>query len=411
MRFTSGISDAANAREAAEAACQQVRGQLGTGSCDLVCLFASAIYRTSWPSLLACVREQLKPNVLIGCSGSGIIGGGRELEWVPAISVVAAHLPDVRLFPFVVAPDELDLSTPGGFWVDKIGASPDARPFFVLLADPYTGQPTKLIPELNATYRQRPIIGGLVSGGNGPGEHLLFMDTEVYREGVVGVAMTGNIAMDTVISQGCRPIGRPFIITKAEDNVVWQLGGKPALAVLHGVLAGLSADDRELAQRGSVFVGLAVNEMRQAFTSGDFLIRNIVGVDPDDGAIAIAEQAEVGQTLQFQLRDPSSSRQELRRLLQQVGQAPHPAPPAGGLLFTCTGRGKSLYGLPHQDVKTIQLVSGGKLPIGGFFCAGEIGPIGGTNFLHGYTASVGLFRPCTVSLPTQEISAEAQQPG
>lgn len=391
MRFTSSISDAVNAHEAAGTVCRQVREQLGGDSCDLACVFASPIYRTAWPSLLTEIHERLTPGVLIGSSGSGIIGGGQELEWVPAISVVAAHLPSVRLFPFAVTPDELELSSPGGFWVDKIGAAPQAHPVFILIADPYTCDPSKLIAELNATYRTRPIVGGLASGGNEPGEHLIFMQTEVHREGAVGVAMTGNITMDTVISQGCRPIGRPYVVTKAEDNVVVELGGKQAVAILHHVLSGLPLEDRELAQRGSIFVGLAINEMRQTFTPGDFLVRNIIGIDPDLGAIAVTDRVDVGQTLQFQLRDPATSRQELRRLLQQ-SQSPHVGPPAGGLLFNCTGRGKSLYGLAHQDVKTIQMVSG-KLPIGGFFCNGEIGPIGGTNFLHGYTASLGLFRP------------------
>ncbi|MBI4342694.1 MAG: FIST C-terminal domain-containing protein [Candidatus Omnitrophica bacterium] len=393
MRFTSGISDAINAPEAADAACQQVLKQLAGAPCDLALLFTSTIYRTTWPDLLTQIDRELKPKVLIGCSGSGIIGGGQELEWVPAISLVAAQLPDVRLHPFAVTPAELDHSSSGGFWIDKIGASPESRPVFVLVADPFTAHPMKLISELNATYRTRPIIGGLASGGNEPGEHLIFMGTDVYREGAVGVAMTGNITMDTVISQGCRPIGRPYVVTKAEEHLIIELGGRQALAVLHEVLSSLSLEDRELAQRGSVFVGLAINEMRQAFGSGDFLIRNIVGLDPEQGAIAVADQVEVGQTLQFQLRDPATSRQELRRLLQAAGPT-QPMPPAGCLLFNCTGRGKSLYGTAHQDVKLIQMVSG-KVPIGGFFCNGEIGPVGGTNFLHGYTASLGLFRPRT----------------
>ncbi len=391
MRFTSGISDAGNARDAAEAACRQALAQLSGLSCDLAYLFASTIYRASWPHLLEQIQSRLRPTVLIGCSGSGIIGGGQELEWVPAVSIVAAHLPEVRLYPFVVSPEELEASAPGGFWVDKIGASPEARPIFVLFVDPHTVHPMKLITELNATYRTRPMIGGLVSGGEEPGEHLLFRGAEVFQEGAVGVAMTGNITMDTVISQGCRPIGRPYVVTQAEENLVLELGGRQALGVLHEVLSRLPASDRELAQRGSIFVGMAVNEMRQVFSPGDFLIRNIVGIDPETGAIAIADHAVVGQTLQFQLRDPSTSRQELRRLLQQVSQ-PSPTPPAGALLFNCTGRGRSLYGTAHQDIKLIQMVSG-KLPVGGFFCSGEIGPIDGTNFLHGYTASLGLFRP------------------
>ena len=194
MRFTSGISDAVNAHEAVDAACRQVTEQLAGASCHLACLFTSPIYRAEWPSLLTSVLERVKPDVLIGCSGSGIIGGDREFEWVPAVSLVAAHLPEVRLFPFVVAPDELELSIHGGFWIDKIGASPETHPIFIVFADPYTCNAAKLITELNATYRERPVIGGLVSGGNEPGEHLIFMDTEVYREGAVGVGMSGDAA-------------------------------------------------------------------------------------------------------------------------------------------------------------------------------------------------------------------------
>ncbi|MBI4341517.1 MAG: FIST C-terminal domain-containing protein [Candidatus Omnitrophica bacterium] len=396
MRFTSGISDAVNASDAAELACRQVLEQLGPLSCDLACAFASPIYRTEWPQLLEAIHRRLKPKALIGCSGSGIIGGTQELEWVPAISVVGAHLPQVRLHPFVVSSDELEASSPGGFWIDKIGVSPEAHPVFVVVVDPYTSDPRKLVSELSATYRHAPIVGGLVSGGNEPGQHLAFMGTDVYREGAVGVAMAGNITMETVISQGCRPIGRPWIVTKAEDNIIWELAGRQALAVLHEVLSSLSPDDRELAQQGSIFVGLAFNEMRQAFGSGDFLIRNIVGIDPGQGAIAVSDQVETGQTVQFQLRDPSTSRQELRRLVQQVYQLPNTPPPAGCLVFNCTGRGKSLYGTSHHDIRTIQMVSG-KLPVGGFFCNGEIGPIRGTNLLHGYTASLALFRPLDLS--------------
>ena len=391
MRFVSGISDAPTAEQAAAAACAQIREQLAAEPCDLACVFASTIYRAPWAAVLEQIHAALRPRVLIGCSGSGIIGGGQELEWVPALSITAAALPGVRLHPFTATPDELDASASGGFWIDKIGASPEAHPVFVLMMDPYTVDPPKVITELNATYRTRPIIGGLVSGGNEPGEHFLFSGTTVLREGAVGVAMTGNVAMDTIISQGCRPIGRPYVVTKAQDQLLLELGGRPALAVLHEVLSGLKPDDRELAQRGSIFIGLAITEMRQAFGAGDFLVRNIVGVEPDAGGIGISDAVVVGQTVQFQLRDPSASRQELRRLLQRVVRPPA-GPPAGCLLFTCTGRGRSLYGAAHQDVKMIQLV-GGKLPIGGFFCNGEIGPVGGTNFLHGYTASLGLFRP------------------
>ena len=398
MRFTSGISGSINAQDAVAEACEQVLRQLAGLPCHLAWVFASTIYRASWPELLRELHQRLQPAVLLGSSGSGIIGGAQELEWVPAISIVAAHLPDVRLFPFAVHPDEIERSSAGGFWVDKIGAAPATHPAFVLFIDPYTANPTKLIDELNATYRGCPIIGGLVSGGHEPGEQFTFLNTEVYREGAVGVAMTGNIQMEPIISQGCRPIGQPWVVTEAEENLIRQLGGRPALEVLHEMLSALSLEERELAQRGSIFLGLVVNEVREAFTAGDFLIRNLIGIDPESGSIAVADRVHVGQTVQFQLRDPATSRQQLRRLLHQSGQAHHLSPPVGCLLFNCTGRGKSLYGVAHQDVRTIQTISG-KVPLGGFFCNGEIGPIGGTNFVHGYTASLGLFRPLDFSAP------------
>lgn len=392
MRFTSSISDAVNASAAVDAACRQVEDQLAGLPCDLAFVFTSTVYRVSWPDLLRSVRDRLHPKVLIGCSGSGIIGGDRELEWVPAVSIVAAHLPDVQLHPFAVEPDELELSEPGGFWVDKIGASPGATPNFILFADPFTCDPMKLLGELNATYPGRPIVGGLVSGGNKPGEHLLFLGEEVRTAGAVGVALTGNIAMDTIVSQGCRPVGKPYVITKAEDNIIWELAGRQAVSVLHDVLSGLRPEDRELAQQGSVFVGFVVDEMRHRFQSGDFLVRNITGIDPGAGAIAVSAHVQAGATIQFHLRDAGASREELRKLLSRGVSAWGVTPPAGVLFFNCTGRGKSLYGTSHHDIQTIHTL-GGKMPIGGFFCSGEIGPIGRTNFLHGYTASLGLFRP------------------
>lgn len=400
MRFVTGLSDAANAMDAADQVCRDILAQLAGAPCDLACVFISSVYRASWPDLVARIHDRLAPRTLIGCTGSGVIGAGQELEWVPGLSIAAARLPDVQAHPFAIAPDELEQSGGAGFWVDKIGASPAQAPSFILLADPLTCQPQTLLNQLGAAYRGVPAVGGLASGGNEPGEHALFLGTQVLNEGAVGVALTGNITMDTVVSQGCRPVGRPYIITKAEDNVVIELGGRQALAVLHEVLSGLPADDRELAQHGSIFIGLAINEMKAAMGSGDFLIRNIVGIDPDQGAIAVAEDIGVGQTLQFQLRDPGAARQELRRQLQALPAGPAAAagPPAGVLLFNCSGRGRSLYGTPHQDVRTIQTISG-RVPIGGFFCNGEIGPAGGSNFVHSYTASVGLFRPVRVASP------------
>ena len=392
MRFASALSDSVQLLSAAHQASQQVLESLAGQPCHWACLFASPSYRTDWTDALALIHKTLKPSTLIGCSGLGVIGGGREVESVPAVSLVAAHLPDVRVHPFAIRPDELELSGPGGFWVDKIGVLPHERPIFVLLVDPLTCDASKLLTELNATFPRCPIIGGLASGGEAAGEHRLFYDTAPCSEGAVGVALTGNVALETVIAQGCRPIGRPMVVTKAEEHIVWELGGRQALEVLREVFVGLSPMEQELAQR-SVFVGMVINEMKPAFGSGDFLIRNLVGIDPPSGAIAVADAVQIGQTLQFHLRDPNASREELRRLLFQRTTNPPHASPAGALLFNCLGRGKAFYGTPQQDLKTIRSLFGAGVSVGGLFCNGEIGPVGGTNFLHGYTASLGLFHP------------------
>ncbi len=407
MKFATGVSDSVRLVQAVTDAAGQVLRQLNGARCHVVFVFVSPIYRTHWAEAMTTLHHALKPSVVIGCSGSGVIGQDQELEWVPAISLVAASLPEVRLLPFSVSPAELELSSPGGFWIDKVGVAPDQRPICVLLADPYTCEPSKLLSELNATFPGAPIIGGLASGGNDAGEHVLLYDTELVREGAVGLAMTGNIQLDTIISQGCRPIGRPYIVTKAEGNVVWELGGRQTLETLREVLMGLSITDQELAQR-SIFVGLVINEMKSSFRPGDFLIRNLAGIDPPSGAIAVTESVHIGQTIQFHLRDPNASRDELRRLLTERNGVSAASPPAGGLLFNCLGRGKSFYGSSHHDMKTIRSTFSRHIPVGGFFCNGEIGPVGGVNFLHGYTASLGLFRPrepvakVTPSLTIQE---------
>lgn len=409
MKFVSGVSDAAALQDAAADAAAQAVAGLGADPCHAAFLFGSPSHRSRWVEALARVQDTLHPAVVIGCGSSGVIGGEHEFESGPAVSLLAAHLPGARVHPFAVHPEELELAGPGGFWMDKVGVVPSQHPSFVLIADPFTCDPAKLLSDLNGTYPGSPIVGGLVSGGRKDGDHVLCYQREVLRAGAVGLAFTGDVAMETLVSTSCRPIGHPLIVTRAEENVVWELGGQPAVEMLRRTLMGLAPSDQALAQR-SIMVGVVINEMKPVFGAGDFLVRPLVGIDPPSGALALAEPAAVGQTVQFHLQDPQASRHELRRLLSQhTAQTPE-IPPAGALLFTCTGRGKAFYGLPHQDTKTIRAVSG-KLPVGGCFCNGEIGPVGPTNFLHGYTASVGLFRPLNPVRERSDARPAAQPVG
>lgn len=395
MKFTCGVSHATGLSGAVDEACRQVTDALGERRCHLLFVFGSRSYRGNWEHAIRRLHERLQPAALLGATASGVIGGDQEFEGGPALSLLAAHLPDVRLRTFAAAPEMLERASPGGFWIDTIGAMPHEQPNFVLLADPLTCKLSDVLEQLNLTYPDRPIIGGLASGGREAGDHLLFVQQGVVSEGAVGVAMSGNIELEAIVAQSCRPIGRPLVVTSAEDNILLELAGRPALEMLHETLVSLSPMDQKLA-RSALVVGTVINEMKTRFACGDFLIRNLIGLDPSIGALAVSEELRIGQTLQFHLRDPKTSQQELRRQLavRSLGGTL----PAGALMFNCLGRGKSFYGVAHHDARTVRTYSGA-YPLGGFFANGEIGPLGGQNLVHSYTASLGLFRPVATEPP------------
>jgi small ligand-binding sensory domain FIST len=390
MQFAAALNQDRRVDEAVSQALGQLKHAL-PHSCDLAVVFVSSLYKTDWQPVLAEIRQALDHPVLIGCTGSGVLGGQDEVEFTPAVALVGAHLPEVTLHAFHVRPSELTPTPPPGYWIEKLGPTPAEAPIGLLLPDPYTCDATTLIAGLNSAYAGMPLVGGLASSTTGPEDLALFLNQDVLHDGAVGVLLSGNIRMETLVAQGCRPIGRPCIITKAAANVIQELAGVPAVEVLRRLLSTLSPGDRLLAQR-ALFVGVVMNEQKAAFGCGDFLVRNLVAIDPDSGAIAVGEQISVGQTVQFQLRDARTSREDLAQLLAIREQAPSLPPIAGALLFNCLGRGKDLYGEPSYDTRTIQ-ASLGQLPLAGFFSNGEIGPVGGRNFIHGFTSSLGLFGP------------------
>lgn len=280
------------------------------------------------------------------------------------------------------------------------------------MADGFSSRISELLQGLDFAYPGAVKVGGLASGGRGPrGNALFLLDArtptprrELYREGTVGLALSGNVVLDAVVAQGCRPIGDPLRVTEAEGNVILSLEGRPPLAVLQDLAERLSPSDQRLA-RQALFIGLLMDEFKSEPTSGDFLIRVILGIDPRVGAIAIGDRVRPGQTVQFHLRDAQTSAEDLRwalsrycaeRNLQQsypAERSSQPKPdPCGALMFSCLGRGKGLYGTPNFDSQRFRELLG-ELPLGGFFCNGEIGPVGGSTFLHGYTSCFGIFRP------------------
>ena len=388
MQCAAAISTAENPEAAVQQVCAEVQLGLKGQPANLALLFVSIHYSDAIGAVAAAIRNRLGPGVVLGCTGEGIIGGALEIERQPAISLWAAHLPDVGIFPFHVTFEESRSGFQVNGWPDEMPPV-EEKPVFLLLAEPYTTPGGALISFLGRHYPQALAVGGMASGGIDAGMNRLVLGSEVLDEGVVGVALTGAVQVRTVVSQGCRPIGERFIVTKAEGNVIQELGGRPALERLQEVFTTLNPEEQRLA-RQALHVGCAMNEYQERFERGDFLVKNLVGADNETGALAVADVIQEGQTVQFHIRDGKTAGEDLRVLLKTQKDYLTEHPPGGALLFSCNGRGRRLFGTPNHDIGTLQGEIG-KIPVAGFFAQGEIGPVGGKNFLHGYTASVALF--------------------
>jgi len=387
MRFAASVSTSADVDQALDELIEPVDGRVTPGMVDLATLFVTGHFEDDLPRIVDRVTGAFPHGVLLGCTACGTIGAGREIEDGPSMALLAASLPDVDVRPFHLDQEMLDQTETVHDWERVVAVAPSSNPLFVALADPFRFAVHGFLDKLNEVFPAAPLVGGVASAGRQPKENRLLCAGETYREGVVGVALTGAFTVDTVVSQGCRPIGRPFVITKGERNVIQEIGGQPALEQLHGVLVHLSKQDEALAKQ-SLFVGRVIDEYKESFDRGDFLIHNIIGVDRRSGAIAIAGHARVGATVQFHVRDADSADEDLRKLL--AGYAERDV--RGAMLFGCNGRGTQMWDKPGHDIGVLGDVVG-PVPTAGLFCGGEFGPVGGRNFVHGFTASIALFRP------------------
>lgn len=356
---------------------------------DLALFFASPDY-ADLEGLAAQAYRRTAASVLMGCTG-GVIGPDREVEDEPAVSLLNMMLPGAELHPKHVENDDLaDLRSPDD-WRDWLGLSADRVNAWVVLTDPFTFDPERLIEGLSAAYPGRPILGGLASAGSQQRGTMLFLNGEAYTGGAVILALGGSYTIQAVVAQGATPIGEPWAITGVERNVLRTIGNRPALEVLRDTLNALSDDMRRRAAR-NLLVGLAIDEYKDTFEQGDFLIRNLLGADPASGALAIGAVPQVGQTIQFQVRDATAADQDLKRRLALAREKLGEAEPAGALLCSCNGRGIGLFGTADHDARAVSEELG-QIPLAGFFCNGEIGPVGGQIYLHGFTASLALFVP------------------
>jgi small ligand-binding sensory domain FIST len=387
MPFAVGLSNRPHCREAIQECVSAVRQRLLDAAPDLTFLFVSHHYEDDFGDLASEVQRGLGSKALAGCTGEAVIANQREYEGGPALCLWSAVLPQT-----VVEPWRVEFRrTPDGVVCDGLPENLDERQGpargVIALGEPFTSLPSALIDLFGAELPGVPIVGGMASGG-GPGQNKLFFGAEVVDGGAIGVVLRGGPAIRTIVSQGCRPIGAPLVVTKSDQNIVYSLGGVPPLKKLEEIFSGLSSRDQELAELG-LFLGIAMNEYQERFERGDFLIANVLGADQRTGAIAIGNTVRTGQTVQFHLRDAAAADEDLVQLLQR-DKALHARPPAGGLLFSCNGRGTRMFPEPHHDAAAVQRLLG-PLPLAGIFAQGELGPVGGRNYIHGFTASLALF--------------------
>ena len=389
MKFASALSTQTDLLDLVQDLSRQIRADFGAEKIDLVLLFAHPDVLRANAGLAETVRRGLGARHLVGCSGAAILGNHQECEQQPAVSVLAAQLPGVEVTPFSIDAETLADAAGPAFWHFQLDVAPELQPNLLVFLDPFSIPAAALVDVLGAAYPAMPLIGGLASGGRQPGDCRLFFDDETLEAGAVGVALSGNIELRALISQGCRPIGQPLTITRADKNVIIELGGRPPLAVLQELLPQLPAGDQKLAQT-AVLLGRVINEYQEDFAQGDFLVRNLIGHDPASGALAIGDWVRTGQTVQFQVRDGATAAADLETLLLRERARVDRTQVRGALLVSCMGRGAGMYGAPNHDIEALQQVLG-PLPVAGFFANGEIGPVGAKSFVHGFTSVIGLF--------------------
>ena len=325
---------------------------------------------------------------IIGCSCCGVISGGQEIEYQSAISLLLMSIPKVKVKPFSITQQELKTIQSNEDWYQFFDIYPNEKPTFIVLSAPLSFDINQFLNGINIAYKGSPIVGGLASASTNPKGNTLLLNQYTYNDGLVGVILRSNIQIVNIVSQGCRPIGKTFIITKAKGNVIYELAGKSFIKVLTEVLDTLAQKEKKAIQE-NLFVGIAISEYAHEYRCGDFLIRGLLAVDHKIGAGLIGDRVQTGQTIQFQIRDAQTALEDLNNLLAEQKRI-QIKKVKGALIFTCNGRGEMLFKTKNQEISLIQNYLG-PIAAAGFFCSGEIGPIGKINFIHGFTNSIALF--------------------
>jgi small ligand-binding sensory domain FIST len=388
MPFSACMSTSPNTGEAVDAACSRALADLG-GRPDLAFVFFSPHHTAAAPEMATRLQAALGARCLLGCQGEAVVGNGREIEDGPALSLwLARWSKHVEQTSFHLTLEETSEGHSLLGWPDDLQHADAAESAILVLGDPFSFPTDFFLQQVNEDYPGMRVMGGMSSGAQAAGQGALLLGEQVVNQGAVAVLLEGGMTARSVVSQGCRPIGKPLIITKARDNYILELGGKPALVQLQQLWNDLPPADQTLVRQG-LHIGRVLSEFKDEFQRGDFLVRNVIGLDKTSGAIAIADRVRVGQTVQFQVRDAATADEDLHEMLQ-IDLSAHERRPAGALLFTCNGRGTRLFDGPDHDASALR-AEAGDVPLAGFFAQGELGPVGGQNCIHGFTASVVMF--------------------
>ena len=368
---------------------EHLRKELKAPEVSLGLVFMSPQFFPHAAQVLEILRVHARVPLLVGCSSQGLIAGDREVEQNAGLAMGLYALPGANLKAFHLTQEQVEEANGPGYWRLETGIEPEQSHGWLVFGDPFHFDSEAWLRSWNEAYAPLPTLGGLASGDFNVQQAQVYLNGEVFEDGAVAVSVGGEVALAGVTSQGCTPIGETWTLTRVQQNIIQEIGNRPAYEVLAETFNRLSPEEQRKS-RGYLFIGLVVNEYLEEFHRGDFLVRNLIGADPRSGSLAVGALPRLGQTVQFQRRSAAAATEDLEALLTRAQSQLAEQAVYGGCLCSCNGRGKSLFGSPNHDAQMIQQRLG-PFGLAGFFCNGEIGPIGQKSFLHSYTASLALF--------------------
>ncbi len=356
---------------------------------DMGVLFITPHSKSHIEDIARRLHEEVNIKNFVACTSAGVIGSEVELENHPAAVLFLAKLPEAKIKPFFIDQKQIEKFSLDQDFHNFFDIYPQDNPTFFLFPDPFLVDLNLFILGMNKAYAGSAIVGGLASGASSAKGNVLMINQQSYNQGIIGMVVSGDVKMDVIVSQGCRPVGESYIVTKAEKNIIYEIAGEPFLHVLRKIFLKLSDEEQKLIQQ-ALLIGVVTNEYKHDLSRGDFLIRSVTGVDQETGAVSIGDVIKPGQTIQIHIRDAKTAKDDLTQLLTSFQKKMKTSKPRGAMIFSCNGRGAGLFKEPNHDIKLIQKYIG-PIPVSGFFSVGEIGPIGGKNFIHGFTDSIVVF--------------------